>query len=70
MQSQTLVADCNETAATAQAAKDTSRSDERLTLERLALISEDRSRLNPRRELDILALMGPSAGSDGADVRM
>src|SRR4051794_25961125 len=34
------------------------RDDARLCLERLALISDDRSRLSPRQELDILALAG------------
>ena len=36
------------------------------SLERMALISDDRARMSPLEELDVLALAGPDAGSDGA----
>jgi hypothetical protein len=69
MESQTLLDEVIEADRPARAIEGTPRDDERVLLERLALISDDRARLNPRSELDILALMGSGAGSNGVDCR-
>lgn len=70
MQSQTLADRRTETSRQAQATRRASRTEDRMWLERMALMSDDRSRLNPRRELDILALTTVSAGSNGAEGRL